>query len=71
MTFEDLDMVYRRFQPACPACQEFLEQPGFEYGFCDGCGSKYEIMTGSKPGLLPNKAQRAEMNKHGRSWRLE
>ena len=71
MAFDDLDLIYHKFQPTCPTCHEYLEQPGFEYGVCDGCGSKYEVMPGTKPGLLPNKAQRSEMNKHGRSWRLE
>lgn len=69
--FQDTAAVYRPFQPACPHCGEMLEQPGFEYGLCDGCGSKYELVTGTRPGLLPNKAQRAEMNKLGRVWRHE
>ena len=49
------------------AADEFLEQPGFEYGQCDGCRSKYELVTGAKPGLLPNKQQRAEMDKVGKA----
>ena len=71
LTFENPSALYRPFQPACPRCGEYLEQPGFEYGLCDGCGSKYELVTGTKPGLLPNKAQRAEMEKLGRVWRQE
>src|SRR5688500_1112153 len=52
--FENPRALYAKFQPACPQCAEPLEQPGFDYGFCDGCGSKYEIMEGTRPGLLPN-----------------
>lgn len=66
--FEDPAALYRRSQPACPTCGECLEQPGFEYGFCDGCGSKYELVAGAKPGLLPNKRQRAEIDRVGKSW---
>jgi hypothetical protein len=66
--FENPAALYRRFQPACPNCAEPLEQPGFDYGLCDGCGSKYEIVEGAKPGLLPNRQQRAEMEKSGKSW---
>ena len=54
-------------QPKCPVCEEHLEQPEFEYGVCDGCGSKFEIMAGTKPTLLPNKKQRDAMHMHGRS----
>ncbi|MCC6143363.1 MAG: hypothetical protein IT368_06120 [Candidatus Hydrogenedentes bacterium] len=63
--------LYAEFQPACPQCGEPLEQPGFDYGLCDACGSKYEIPEGAKPGLLPNRQQRAEMEKHGRVWRRD
>lgn len=66
--FEDPHALYSRFQPACPKCGEPLEQPNFDYGFCDCCGSKFELMEGAKPGLLPNQQQRDEMNKHGKSW---
>lgn len=59
---------YQRFQPACPQCEEPMESDGFEYGFCDGCGSKYELVEGTKPGLLPNKAQRESMGRFGRAW---
>lgn len=68
MEFENPALLYKRFQPICPRCAEPLEQPGFDYGFCDGCGSKFEIMEGSKPGLLPNYKQRAEMDKYGKAW---
>jgi hypothetical protein len=60
--------LYKKRQPACPTCGEWLEQPGFEYGLCDGCGSKYEITEGCKPSLIPNQKQRAEMDKIGRAW---
>lgn len=65
--FSDPAALYRRFQPSCPRCGEFLEQPNFEYGLCDGCGSKFEIMPGTKPGLIPNLKQRQEMDKHGKA----
>ena len=68
LVFEEPAQLYKRFQPSCPKCEEPLEQPGFEYGYCDQCGSKYELMDGAKPGLLPNQAQRDEMKKHGKSW---
>jgi hypothetical protein len=61
--------LYAEFQPACPRCGEFLEQPHFIYGLCDGCGSKFELMDGTKPGLLPNRQQRAAMEAHGKTWR--
>lgn len=64
--FENPAAMYRRFQPKCPRCEEFLEQPSFEYGSCDGCGSKYELTAGTPPVLLPNRAQREEMDKNGR-----
>lgn len=63
--------LYKKFQPKCPACEEPLEQPGFHYGFCDGCGSKFELVEGTRPGLFPNKKQREAMNKIGKAWRKE
>ena len=66
--FENPAELYAKNQPACPKCGELLEQPGFEYGLCDTCGSKHEVMAGTKPSLLPNRKQRAEMEKHGKSW---
>ena len=68
LVFESSAELYKRFQPACPKCEEPLEQPGFEYGYCDQCGSKFEVMDGAKPGLLPNQAQRDAMKEHGKSW---
>jgi len=68
-TFENAEQLYERIQPECPQCGENLEQPGFDYGLCDGCGSKYELMEGTKPNLLPNRAQREEMAKRGKVWR--
>lgn len=68
LVFENPHELYKRFQPACPRCREPLEQPGFDYGLCDRCGTKYEIVEGAKPGLLPNRQQREEMDKHGKSW---
>ncbi len=65
--FENPRALYKRFAPSCPKCEEPLEQPGFDYGLCDGCGSKYEVVEGTKPGLLPNARQRAEMNKFGKA----
>jgi len=59
--------LYKKFQPACPRCGEFLEQPGFEYGLCDGCGSKFELVAGTKPGLLPNRKQREQMDTFGKA----
>ena len=56
---------YKDFQASCPRCEELLEQPNFEYGICDGCGSKYELVVGTLPGILPNRAQREAMKKHG------
>lgn len=70
LKFEDSELLYKRFQPACPRCAEPLEQPGFDYGLCDRCGSKFELVEGTKPGLLPNQRQREEMNRHGKSWSL-
>ena len=69
--FDNLAQVYERNQPVCPRCGEFLEHPGFEYGICDGCQSKYELVEGAKPGLLPNKKQRAQMEQYGKSWTRE
>ena len=65
--FPDPAALYKRRLPACPQCGEYLEHPNFEYGLCDGCGSKFEIMPGAKPGLLPNREQRQEMDKHGKA----
>ncbi len=67
--FENPDEIYKANQPLCPRCGEYLEQPGFEYGLCDGCGSKFELTTGTQPGLLPNAKQRDEMEKNGKVWR--
>lgn len=44
-----------------------LEQPGFDYGLCDCCGSKFEIVEGTKPGWMPNKDQRAAMARFGKA----
>jgi len=71
LAFGDVAELYKKFQPVCPKCGAFLEQPGFEYGLCDGCGSKFELVTGAKPGFLPNGQQRAEMEKLGKVWRIE
>ncbi len=69
--FENPRLLYAKIPPVCPKCGEPLEQPSFDYGLCDGCGSKYEIVEGTKPGLLPNRQQRAEMEKHGHAWRKD
>lgn len=61
IAFEKAGELYQRFQPSCPQCGEFLEHPGFDYGICDTCGSKFELPDGAKPGLLPNKEQRKKM----------
>lgn len=61
MPFPNAGELYRGFQPSCPQCGEFLEHPGFDYGICDNCGSKFELPDGAKPGLLPNKEQRHRM----------
>lgn len=71
LDFENPAALYKKHQPVCPRCAEPLEQPGFDYGLCDGCGSKFEIVEGTKPGLLPNQRQRAEMERHGKSWSQE
>ncbi|NIA16280.1 MAG: hypothetical protein GWP08_19640 [Nitrospiraceae bacterium] len=71
LAFDSPARLYRLLQPACPQCGEFLEQPGFDYGLCDNCGSKHEIVAGTKPILLPSKAQREAMDKRGRAWRPE
>lgn len=63
--FENAGELYRGFQPQCPHCAEFLEHPGFDYGICDACGSKFELPEGAKPGLLPNKEQRQRMGIFG------
>jgi len=64
---DDPKALYDMRQPACPQCGEFLEHPGFEYGQCDDCGSKHELVEGCVPGLMPNEKQRAAMNQTGRS----
>lgn len=69
--FELPEKHYKRSQPRCPKCEEYLEQPGFEYGICDGCGSKFELMKGTPANLLPNAQQREEMNKVGKITRLD
>lgn len=61
--------LYEETQPSCPTCGEWLEFPGFEYGLCDVCGSKYELVEGAKPSLIPNKKQRDAMDAVGKSWR--
>jgi hypothetical protein len=66
--FENPGLLYSQPSPVCPKCGELLEQPGFDYALCDGCGSKFEVMDGTKPGLLPNKRQREEMAKHGKVY---
>ena len=71
MRFESAETLYGRSLPACPKCGEYLEQPTFEYGLCDGCGSKYELVDGTLPNLLPNLYQRQEMDKVGRIRRLD
>lgn len=67
-SFENPEKLYERHLPVCPACGEYLEHPTFLYGLCSGCGSKYELMPGAKPSLLPNRSQREAMEKHGKSW---
>lgn len=66
LTFESVQKVYSQVQPQCPKCEEPMEQPNFDYGLCDTCGSKFEIVAGTKPGLLPNQQQRADMRKFGK-----
>jgi hypothetical protein len=68
LVFENAKALYAGFAPACPKCAEPLEQTGFDYGFCDGCGSKYEVVEGTKPGLLPNLRQRQAMDQVGKAW---
>ena len=63
LTFDDPIALYQQNFPACPRCEEFLEQPTFEYGICDGCGSKFELVEGTPPNLLPNRGQREEMKR--------
>lgn len=67
MVFEDPEFIYNQRIPSCPRCREYLEQPGFEYGKCDACGSKFELVQGCVPNLLPNKAQRDAMDRVGRT----
>jgi len=67
--FESPGRLYREFQPECPQCGEPLEQAGFDYGLCDGCGSKYEIVEGTKPGLLPNRKQREARARFGKAYK--
>jgi hypothetical protein len=69
--FEFPEKHYKSSQPRCPKCEEYLEQPGFEYGICDGCGSKFELLKGTPANLLPNAQQREEMNKVGKITRLD
>ena len=59
--------IYKKQQPACPKCGEYVEFPGFRYGICDGCKSKFELVEGTKPSLLPNSKQRAAMDKVGKT----
>lgn len=68
LEFSDIEKLYQKRQPMCSKCGEFLESPGFEYGACDGCGSKYEFVDGAKPSLLPDKRQRDEMDQVGKAW---
>lgn len=65
-TLENSGQFYQDFQPQCPHCAEFLEHPGFDYGICDVCGSKFELPDGAKPGLLPNAEQRKRMGIFGK-----
>ncbi|MCD6287743.1 MAG: hypothetical protein J7M12_01375 [Candidatus Hydrogenedentes bacterium] len=67
LEFDDVQSLYNKFGPKCPRCDEPIESIGFDYGLCDECGSKYELVAGSKPSWLPNQAQREEMNRFGRS----
>lgn len=71
MGFEHPEEHYKTSQPRCPKCEEYLEQPGFEYGICDGCGSKFELLQGSPANLLPSSKQREEMDKVGKIRRLD
>ena len=66
MVFEAPGRLYEQQVPSCPKCGEFLEQPGFEYGLCDGCGTKFEVMSGTKPSLIPSRQRRVEMEKLGK-----
>jgi len=65
--FQEVAILYGRIAPRCPQCDEPLESRGFDYGLCDECTSKFELVPGTKPSWLPNQAQREEINKHGRS----
>lgn len=69
--FDNPAAIYGKNIPACPKCGEYLEQPGFEYGLCDACGSKFEFAQGAKPSLLPNRAQREAMDQVGHVWTRE
>ena len=68
LLFKDPAALYEKTTPACPQCGEFLEHAGFEYGYCDNCDSKYELVAGAKPSLLPGPKQREAMNKVGKVW---
>lgn len=67
LEFTDVQSLYNKFGPKCPQCEEPLESLDFDYGLCDDCGSKYELVAGSKPSWLPNQAQREDMNRTGRA----
>ena len=69
LEFAAVGRMISTFQPQCPRCFEYIEQPTFEYGECEGCGSKFELMEGTYPNLLPNKFQREQMDKVGKVWR--
>lgn len=69
LEFSAVPHMIEAFQPQCPRCFEYIEQPTFEYGECDGCGSKFELLDGTYPNLLPNKFQREQMDKVGKVWR--
>lgn len=71
LVFDEPRALYAKNQPMCPRCGEYLEQPGFDYGLCDGCGTKYELAEGTRPGFMPNKEQRTEMERYGRSRSIE
>jgi hypothetical protein len=68
LDFPDPEALYRKNLPVCTHCGEYLEHPGFEYGLCDGCGTKFELVQGAKPGILPNKQQRDKMSTYGKTW---
>lgn len=58
--------IYDMQVPHCPKCGEYVEHPGFDYGVCDECNSRFELVEGCVPGLLPNRKQRAEMEQYGK-----